>query len=133
MSTPCPPIQNNHIFLVTVTVTEEAGKPQICYAPETITVDQSTSLIVFQLQTAGWAFPDDGSAVRVAGTDPVTKVNAAKQFPTAWISPNVLALQDHNNCSTQPCCNYSCTVSIVHTSTGQRLSKDPAIQNDTQG
>jgi hypothetical protein len=130
MPNTCPPIQNNNLYYVEVSVSGAADDPQLSYSPETVSVGKSNALIVFELQTAGWQFPTDGTAVVIAGTDPVSKGNASKQFPVAWVTPSVLAIQDINNCSTQQQCSYSCNVSVVHTASGLRLTKDPQIDNN---
>lgn len=106
-------------FTVTVTVSNLTDPPTITCSPTDLTVDAQNSLILFQLQTEGYAFPTSGSIVVSDG---------GTEFPNLWyISPSQVALQDL--CSLNADYNY--TVTVEETSSGQRhFHKDPTITNE---
>ena len=104
--------------VVTVTVqVNDLGR--IRCVPHLAVVAGTDALITFNLDGAGWAFPD---------TDAVVVTDGADQFPIpAWtIHPTQVALLDSN---TAPGA-FSYTVSVQSTATGERCSMDPGIKNE---
>lgn len=103
---------------VVVTV---AGGVVSC-TPENVTVKSANTLLVFTLETAGYAFPEQNAIV-------VNQPGA--EFPYAlWQqAPKVVALYDRNsNLAT-----YNYTIAVVDQFSGQRFSVDPTISNDGKG
>ncbi|MBT9599243.1 MAG: hypothetical protein IV094_24945 [Vitreoscilla sp.] len=100
-----------------VTVTVEAGGAVVC-TPQTVNVSSANVLIVFHLETAGYAFP---------ASDAVVVSNPGSQFPyPSWTAyPGYAALFDFDNDTAE----YSYTVNVIELSTGRTLSVDPVIKN----
>ncbi|WP_425257998.1 hypothetical protein ACPOLB_21050 [Rubrivivax sp. RP6-9] len=86
--------------------------------PAELDVSGSNVLIVFALAARDWVFPDSGAIV---------VANGGTQFPIpAWtINNKQAALLD---CDTAAG-TFSYTVTVQHTSSGQRKSLDPTIKN----
>lgn len=125
--TPCPPV-TTHVKHVVVTV-DPAGQPQ--FSEDPIVVDTADTLLVFDLQAPDYLYPDDGTAVQVAGTDAPTKKNVAEQFPMAWrVNETIVALQDRNADKPGSRSHYACTVTVQHRSSGAKASRDPGIENN---
>lgn len=95
----------------------EAG--QVVCTPETANVNGANALIVFHLETAGYAFP---------ASNAVVVSNPGTQFPyPSWTAyPGYAALFDADGDTN----NYSYTVNVVELSTGQTLSADPTVKNN---
>lgn len=106
-------------YTINVTVSNLTDPPTITCAPTDQIVVAQNSLILFQLQTEGYAFPTTGSIVVQDG---------GSEFPNLWyISPTQVALQD----LCQITANYNYTVTVEETSSGKRhFHKDPTITNE---
>ena len=102
-----------------VNVSVSAG--QVSCAPDPAKVSAANVLIVFDLQTAGYAFP---------ATSAVVVMSPASQFPyPSWtISPGCAALLDIDGDTN----TYNYTVNVVDLSSGNTISVDPIIKNGTQ-
>ena len=101
-----------------VNVTVSAGK--VSCTPDPVKVSAANVLIVFDLQTAGYAFP---------ATNAVVVMTPGTQFPyPSWtMSPSSASLLDIDGDTS----NYAYTVNVVELSTGHHLSVDPTIKNGT--
>ena len=87
--------------------------------PERVAVSVANTLLVFSLETPGYAFPDTQSVV----------VNQpGQEFPyPVWLQhPKAVALFDRGSNAAE----YAYTVNVVDQFSGQRSSVDPTIVNE---
>jgi hypothetical protein len=103
---------------VVVTVSNLTDPPTVTCTPPTAVVTEPNSLVVFDLVTAGYAFPTSNS---------VTVTDGGTEFPNLWyIDPVQVALQDQ--CSSTA--EYEYTVVVDELSTGKQYRHDPKISNE---
>lgn len=100
---------------VVVTV---AGGVVSCH-PDNVTVKSANTLLVFTLETAGYAFPEQNAIV-------VNQPGADFPFAFWQQTPKVVALYDRNSNAA----SYSYTLAVVDQFSGQRFRADPMISND---
>lgn len=115
MSVLAPDTVEQTVRQVLVTV-DTAGT--ITCQPAELDVSGANVLIVFALASRDWIFPDSGAVV---------VANGGTQFPIpAWtINNKQAALLD---CDSSPGA-FSYTVTVQHSTTGERRSLDPTIKN----
>jgi len=122
----------NRVVPVTVDVTAAAdGTVSITCTPDIagIVKDTSHALIAFTLNTTGYRFPATDAITLDSGK--ATSDAAADNFPyESWtISDTQAALYDNNKSAKA----FGYTVAVLNTTTGQRYSKDPVIDNGGGG
>lgn len=116
------PIQTN-VFPVTVSViSDRSGQQCLMFDPDPVMLtNEPNALIVYTLETAGYIFPNDGTALAISGGD--------SEFPIAWyVNDTTISLGDYNNNSDE----YKYTMTVVNSSDGSRITTDPSIKNDSQ-
>jgi hypothetical protein len=121
----------NRVVPVTVDVTASGGTVTITCTPETAGVAKDTkhALIAFTLNTTGYRFPATGAITLDSAK--TNSDDAVDNFPyESWtINDTQAALYDNNKSAKA----FNYTVSVVNTTTGQRYSKDPVIDNGGGG
>jgi hypothetical protein len=107
---------SNNVKHVSVTVDSSGA---VSCSPNTANLSGSNVLVVFRLDTPGYAFPVDNAVV---------VNNPGSQFPyPSWTAyPGYAALFDLDSNTAE----YSYTVNVIELSTGRTLSVDPAIKNN---
>lgn len=116
------PIQTN-VFPVTVSViSDRSGQQCMMFDPDPVELtNEPNALIVYTLDAAGYAFPNDGTALVISGGD--------SEFPIAWyVNDTTISLGDYNNNSDE----YKYTMTVVNSSDGTRITTDPIIQNNNE-
>jgi hypothetical protein len=101
----------------TVRVSVQDGT--IVCTPDPVPVSGAQVLLVFRLDTPGYAFPE---------TDAVVVAPSVEEFPyTAWQqNASTAALFDRNRNAG----DHAYTLSLVDTRSGQTLRHDPTIRNE---
>lgn len=101
----------------TVRVTVQAGAIQC--TPDPVPVSGAQVLLVFRLDTPGYAFPE---------TDAVVVGPSVDEFPYAAWQQNVstAALFDRNRNAG----DHAYTLTVVDSQSGQTLKHDPTIRNE---
>lgn len=106
---------SNNVKHVNVSVDSSGA---ISCSPDPANLSGSNVLVVFRLDTPGYAFPENNAVV---------VSNPGSQFPyPSWTAyPGYAVLFDLDGDDN----SYSYTVSVVDLSTGRTLSVDPTIKN----
>lgn len=87
--------------------------------PDPVRVAGSNVLLAFRLLGSDWAFPDEGAIVVHDG-------GSAFPYPAWTVNPQLAVLVDLDSSPA----DFHYTVSVVHTTTQQRVSVDPTIKNE---
>lgn len=86
--------------------------------PDPVDVAGPNVLLAFRLVGADWVFPDEGAIVVHAG-------DSAFPYPAWTVNPQLAVLLDLDPSPA----DFHYTVSVVHSTTQQRVSIDPTIRN----
>ena len=107
------------VFTVQVSV-NTLGKP-VC-TPNPVLVTAANALLVFKLDVDGYEFPASGAVV-------VSSPGDDFPYPCWQINKHTAALFD----AADDQISYDYTVTVVNSTTGERHSVDPAIDNRNTG
>jgi hypothetical protein len=91
----------------------------ISVMPDPVNVAGPDALLAFRLVGADWVFPDEGAIVVHAG-------GSAFPYPSWTVNPQLAVLVDLDPSPAE----FHYTVSVVHSTTRQRVSIDPTIKNE---
>lgn len=106
------------VYTVEVTASDVTDPPTISVNQNPLGVDVQNALLVFQLVSSGFEFPEE---------DAIVVTNPGDQFPNFyWIGPTQVGLRDRCTVSG----NFDYTITVLETSTGRRHKVDPTIINE---
>ena len=114
--------QDPAVFNIQVSIDPLSGKP-VC-SPDPVTVTAANALLVFKLSADDHEFPASGAVV-------VTSEDKLDDFPyPCWqLNKHSVALYD----TADDTVSYDYTITVIKSSTGQRISIDPQIDNKNVG
>lgn len=96
-----------------------SGEQVVRCRPDPADVRGSNVLLHFRLVTDGWVFPDEGAVV-------VAQPGGSFPYPSWTLGPQSAALLD----TVQAKGDFAYTVTVLHQTSGRRLSFDPTIRNE---